>query len=45
MSAMQLWEQFQKTGRIADYLQYALQKGNYDTQGSCAFTEAVRRTG
>ena len=31
MSAMQLWEQFQKTGRIADYLQYASQKGNYDS--------------
>ncbi len=45
MSVYQLWEQFQQTGSVADYLQYAAQKGNYDSQGSSTFTEAIRRTG
>lgn len=45
MSAYQLWEQFQKSGLIADYLRYAQQKGNYDNQGSCPVSETVRRTG
>lgn len=40
-----LWEQFRKTGAVADYLQYAAQKGNYDNQGSRPVTEAVQRTG
>ncbi len=26
----QLWEQFEKSGKIADYLQYTRQKGNDD---------------
>ncbi|GEM_PF-3164600 len=45
MSENQLWEQFQQTGSIADYLRYAAQKGCYDSQRSCPVTEAVRRTG
>lgn len=45
MSAYQLWEQFQKSGSVADYLRYAQQKGNYDSQRSCPVSETVQRTG
>jgi len=38
----ELWEQFQKTGAVTDYLQYVAQKGNYDNQRSRPVTEAVR---
>lgn len=38
----QLWEQFQKTGSIADYLQYAAQKGNDDNQRYCPVTETIQ---
>lgn len=40
-----LWEQFQTSGTVADYLQYAAQKGCKgfaDSEGRCADTEADR---
>lgn len=42
---LELWENFQATGKISDYLQYAEQKGNYDNQGCCSLTENMGRTG
>lgn len=40
-----LWEQFQTSGSVADYLQYAAQKGCKefaDSEGRCTDTEAGR---
>ena len=42
MSVYQLWEQFQKSGAIADYLLYAQQKGNYDSERSCPVSETIQ---
>ncbi|MDE5769407.1 MAG: hypothetical protein K2H82_08480 [Oscillospiraceae bacterium] len=41
----QLWDVFQTTGKIADYLAYADQKGNdqenYDNQRRCSVPEST----
>ncbi len=42
-----LWEQFQQTGAVADYLQYAAKKGSKtlaDSEGCCPGTETCRGT-
>ncbi|MDE5753955.1 MAG: hypothetical protein K2H89_05370 [Oscillospiraceae bacterium] len=41
----QLWEVFQTTGKISDYLAYADQKGIYENQRCCPVTENTGRTG
>jgi len=38
---MELWEKFQSTGSIFDYLNYTAQKGNYDSQRCCPVSEAI----
>lgn len=44
MTEETLWERFQKSGSIVDYLQYAAQKGCRsiaDSEGRCTDTEAA----
>jgi len=45
MTADMLWEKFRTSGSIADYLQYAAQKGCNDladSEGRCTDAEAGR---
>ncbi len=38
---MELWEKFEQSGKIADYLQYTAQKGTYDSERHCPDTKAT----
>lgn len=44
MLIYELWEQFYKTGSVADYLNYSRQKGFYDYQGNRTLSETLRGT-